>query len=143
MLYFDTCFLAPLILEESASEAVEEFLAGRKSDAWATSHWTRVEYSSILAREVRMGGLDWRSAKAADARFETLLDEHFSVALPSAEDFDLAKAYLGAAQTGLRGGDALHLAIATGQKATAIYTLDKGLLKAGEILRLPVFKGIA
>jgi uncharacterized protein len=45
-------------------------------------------------------------------------------------------------ETGLRAGDALHLAIADNHRAAAIYSLDKALLKAGKILDLPVRMGI-
>jgi len=38
-----------------------------------------------------------------------MLDESFAVLLPNADDFGLAKRYLGQFETGLRAGDALHL----------------------------------
>jgi predicted nucleic acid-binding protein len=40
--------------------------------------------------------------------------------------------------TGLGAGDALHLAIAANRSASAVYSLDKMLVKAGRILGLPV-----
>jgi hypothetical protein len=46
----------------------------------------RVEFSSLIAREVRIGGLDVQAAGAANARFEALLQESFVVLLPNAED---------------------------------------------------------
>jgi hypothetical protein len=36
-----------------------------------------------------------------------MVDESFSVLLPNADDFALAKRYLGQFETGLRAGDAL------------------------------------
>jgi predicted nucleic acid-binding protein len=42
----------------------------------------------------------------------------------------------------LRAPDALHLAIAANRNATAIYTLDAGLRKAGRLMGLPVRSGI-
>lgn len=138
MLYFDTSFLAPLILEEATSAAVERFVRGLPPGELTVSQLARIEFSSLLAREVRMGGLDIKSARAADAQFETILTESFAILLPAADDFDLAKRYLGDPKTGLRAGDALHLAIATNHAAEAIYSLDKMLLKAGRRLGLPV-----
>ena len=44
--------------------------------------------------------------------------------------------------TSLRAGDALHLAIAHNLAADKIVTLDKGMLKAGKSLNLPVDQGI-
>ncbi|MGA2792541.1 MAG: type II toxin-antitoxin system VapC family toxin [Roseiarcus sp.] len=142
MFYFDTSFVAPLILDEPTSTEVERFIAGLPAGELAISHWTRVEFSSLLAREVRMGGLKSQAAGKADAQFEAIVQESFAVFLPSAGDFDLAKKYLGTHGTGLWAGDALHLAIASARRAEAIYSLDKTLLKAGKVLGLPVSAGV-
>ncbi|MGQ0665291.1 MAG: type II toxin-antitoxin system VapC family toxin [Pseudomonadota bacterium] len=142
MLYFDTSFLAPLILQEPASARIERFVTGLPAGQPAVSHWTRVEFSSLLAREVRMGGLDAQAARDADAQFEMVVTESFVVLLPNVDDFDLAKDYLRNHKTGLRAGDALHLAIAGNHRAKAIYSLDKTLLKAGKLLKLPVSDGM-
>ena len=71
-----------------------------------------------------------------------MLDESFTVLLPNADDFALAKRYLGRFETGLRAGDALHLAVASNHRAAVIYSLDKTLLKAGKLLDLPVSMGV-
>jgi len=142
MLYFDTSFLAPLILEESTSAAVEQFVAELPVGELAISHWTRVEFSSLLAREVRTGGLPAAAAKAAGAQFDLIAAESFLILLPAAADYDLAREYLGRYETGLRAGDALHLAIARNHRAEAIYSLDQKRLKAGSVLGLPMSAGI-
>jgi len=142
MLYLDTSFVAPLVLPEATSEVIAAFVRGLDSEQLATSHWTRVEFSSLIAREVRMGGLDAHAAVRADVRFEAMVDGSFITLLPKADDFDLAKQYLSRFETGLRAGDALHLAIACNQQADAIFSLDKKFLKAGSILGLPVSAGI-
>jgi hypothetical protein len=72
--YFDTSFLVPLVLPEATSGRISAFLAGLPAGELAISHWARVEFSSLVAREVRMGGLDGQEAAQADARFEALLD---------------------------------------------------------------------
>ena len=142
MLYFDTSFLAPLILPEAISDEIATFFHGQPIEEFTVSHWTRVEFSSLVAREVRMGGLDARAAARADARFEAMVDESFAVILPNANDFNLAKRYFSRFETRLRAGDALHLAIAYNHHAEVIYSLDKALLQAGELLNLPVSMGI-
>jgi predicted nucleic acid-binding protein len=142
LLYFDTSFLAPLILPEATSDKVAAFVGKLSGEPFTISHWTRVEFSSLIAREVRVGGLDPRAAERADARFEAMVDASFAVLLPNANDFGLAKQYLGKFETGLRAGDALHLAIAKNHRAEFIYSLDKTLLKAGRLLDLPVSLGI-
>ncbi len=142
MLYFDTSFLAPLILPEATSDKIAAFVRRLSTEELTVSHWTRVGFSSLIAREVRVGGLDVQAAARADARFEAMVDESFSVLLPNADDFALARRYLGQFETGLRAGDALHLAVASNHRAAVIYSLDKTLLKAGKILDLPVSMGI-
>jgi len=142
VLYFDTSFLAPLIIPETTSGKVAAFVGRLPAEEFTVCHWTRVEFSSLIAREVRMGGLDVQAAARADARFEAMVDQSFSVLLPNADDFALAKRYLGRFETRLRAGDALHLAVANNHRASVIYSLDKTLLEAGKILDLPVSMGI-
>lgn len=142
MLYFDTSFLAPLVLPESTSDKIAAFVRRLPVEEFTVSHWTRVEFSSLIARDVRMSVLDAAAGARADARFEAMVDASFAVLLPNADDFGLAKRYLGKFNTGLRAGDALHLAIAGNRQAAAIYSLDKGLLMAGRLLDLPVSMGI-
>ena len=79
MVYLGTSILAPLILEERTSAAVERFVAGLPPAELAISNWTRIEFSSFLAREVRMGGLDGPAAREADAQFETVVTESLVV----------------------------------------------------------------
>jgi predicted nucleic acid-binding protein len=142
VLYFDTSFLVPLILPEATSDKIAAFVRRLPAEELTVSHWTRVEFSSLIAREVRMSGLDVEAAARADTRFEAMVDESFTVLLPDADDFGLAKRYLGQFETGLRAGDALHLAVASNHRAVVIYSLDKTLLKAGRILNLAVRMGI-
>jgi uncharacterized protein len=142
VLYFDTSFLAPLVLPESTSDKIAAFVRRLPVEELTVSHWTRVEFSSLIARDVRMSVLDAAAGERADARFEAMVDASFAVLLPNADDFGLAKRYLGKFNTSLRAGDALHLAIAGNRQAAAIYSLDKGLLMAGRLLDLPVSMGI-
>ncbi|MSP82968.1 MAG: PIN domain-containing protein [Alphaproteobacteria bacterium] len=142
MIYLDTSFVTPLVLQEPTSVAIEKFVGGLPAGDLAISHWTRVEFTSLLAREVRVGGLDVQSALEADALFETITAETFRLLLPTANDFDRAKQYLRSHKTGLKAGDALHLAIAANNEAVATYTLDKALIAAGKALGLPVKSGI-
>ena len=132
MFYFDTSFLAPLFVTEAASDEVEAVMAGIVGESLAVSHWTRVEFSSLLARRLRMGELAATDMERIDGQFETVLRESFQIIAPSPADFDRAKAFLARPEAGLRAGDALHLAIARNHGAHAVYSLDKGMLAAGE-----------
>lgn len=73
MLYFDTSFVVPYILPEATSNRVQRFFRDHGNEQLAISHWTRVEFASMLAREVRVGGLTEQAARDADVRFETAM----------------------------------------------------------------------
>ena len=100
MRYFDTSFLVPLILPEATSDPIAGLLEGLTTEALAVSHWTRIEFSSLLAREVRMGGLSASAAREANSRFESMVAGFFAVLLPDRNDFGRAKEYIGHFETG-------------------------------------------
>ena len=89
-----------------------------------------------------MGNLDAIAARDAGARFETIVEESFVALLPNRDDFDRAREWLSRFETGLRAGDALHLAIASNRRAIAIYSLDKVMIAAGRTLGVPTSSGI-
>jgi predicted nucleic acid-binding protein len=142
MLYFDTSFLAPLILEEATSTKIEAHLAKLPAGELYVSHWTRVEFASLVAREVRMGGLAESDALLAIAQFDELVADSFQILAPSVADYELAKEYIQHFATKLRAGDAMHLAIASNNGAKTLYTLDAGLLNAARLLKVHASRGI-
>jgi uncharacterized protein len=142
MLYFDTSFLAPLILEEATSAKIEAFLAKLPVGELYVSHWTRVEFASLIAREVRMGGLAEADALLAIAQFDKLVTDSFQVVVPGVADYERAKEYIQHFATKLRAGDALHLAIASNNGAKTLYTLDEGLLHAAKLMKAHASRGI-
>ena len=118
------------------------FFSELPSTQLAVSQWTRVEIISALAREVRAGALPAEDADEAIMRFGDVVHRAFVVYVPDQADFEIAARYVARFETGVRAGDALHLAIAANRGAAAIYTLDKSLIATGKILRLPVKSGI-
>ena len=138
MLYFDTSFLVPLFIREPTTSEIRRFVDELPAGAVSTSEWTRIEFTSLLARDVRMDVLAGEAALRVDARFGSVIARAFDVIVPVRDDFLLARQYLQRHETGLRAGDALHLAIAFHNRATAIFSLDNGMLKAGSLLGLPV-----
>jgi predicted nucleic acid-binding protein len=142
MFYLDTSFVAPLLVPEPASNVVDRFVAKLPPGSLAVSHWTRLEFSSLLGRRVRMRLLSRVEFKRVWEKFDSLLAEVFEVILPEADDYNRAEVFLAAPRAGLRAGDALHLAIAANHSAERLYTLDKGLLKAARALRVPASFGI-
>lgn len=142
MLYFDTSYLAPLILQEATSEKVEAFFVKLPTGQLYVSHWTRVEFASLIAREVRLGGLTERDALHAIGQFDELVAASFHVLAPSVSDYELAKGYVQNFATKLRAGDALHLAIASNNGAKMLYTLDEGLLSAAGRMKVQASRGV-
>jgi predicted nucleic acid-binding protein len=134
MLYFDTSFLVPLFFAESTSSRVAAFIGGQRRERLAVSHWTKLEFSSVLAREVRAGKLEGEVAAAVNVRFDDLVASSFAVLLPSAADFELSRAYLQRHDAKLRVGDAFHLAIAKNHSARAVYSFVGGLARAASLL---------
>jgi hypothetical protein len=142
MVYLDTSFVAPLVIAEDTSEAVEAAVRKFAPGELATSMWTQVELASLVSRKVRMGELSDSKAEAVRRQFERVLGESFEVLVPMAADFITAGKYLETPKTGLRAGDALHLAVAANCGARKILSLDRGFLEAGRQHKLPVNRGI-
>jgi len=141
MFYFDTCFLTPIFLPETTSDNVEAFIMSIPTGKLATSYWTQVEFASVLARRVRMQTLTEAQALQLLKDFEDYLFNSYHVIMPTVDDFKLAAHLLESHHTGLRGGDALHLAISKNH-AECLYTLDKGLIKAASSLNISAKFGI-
>ena len=106
------------------------------------SHWTMLEFASVLARHVRTGRITKAFAEEVTVRFERLLPGTFRILLPNAADFTLARRWLADPALGLRAGDALHLAVAGNNDAREVFTFDKNMLRAGRDLGLSVSTGI-
>ncbi len=142
MVYLDTSFIAPLVIAEDSSDAVEAYVLKLKPGEMTTSLWTQVELASLVSRKLRMGEFSGAEADAVRGEFDRVLSESFELLLPTAPDFVTAAKYLETPGTGLRAGDALHLAIAVNHGARQILTLDMGLIDAGRQMTLPVTRGI-
>ena len=134
--YLETSFVAPFYLPEPTSSYVETFLGCAPLGTLAISYWTNVEFASLLARDVRMGNINLKTARRVQERF--LQDaEFYQVLSPTSEDFQEAmRLLLPHTDLGLRGPDAFHLAIAK-RRGLTLYTLDKPLLRAAEALGVP------
>ena len=142
MFYLDTSFVAPLFLPEETSSDVAAFVRGMPAGELAVSHWTLVEFSSLLARKVRTNELNSEDAAPVDDSFDGAVSGSFVVFVPSVDDFAVARRYVQRLETGLRAPDALHLAIAANRNARNIFSLDKKLINAGKTLGLRVSPGI-
>jgi predicted nucleic acid-binding protein len=137
MLYLDTSVVASLVLNDAHSTTVRKWFERRKRGQFAISDWTRVEFAGAVARLERMAQLDRSQADAARAAFRDEVESAMEVLRLRKEDFGLAVDLLAVPATGLRAGDALHLAIAHNAALPGFETLDERLARAAKLLRIP------
>lgn len=142
MIYLDTSFIAPLVLNEETSAEIEAFVIRQLAGTLAISQWTRVEFASLVAREVRMKNFTPQIAGMILEEFEALINQSCQIWLPQAADYELARKFVMNFDSGLRGGDALHLAIAKNHGASLLLTLDESLLNAAGLFDMPASSGI-
>lgn len=134
MVYLDTSFVTPYYLNETSSAAVASVLQGLGVGQLVLSAWTQTEFASLLARKLRMGELTPSQAQQVMSSFEQDLQTSLLVIEPAGRDFVAASALcLRDPALGLRGPDALHLAVATNHNLP-IYTLDKTFIHAATAL---------
>ena len=137
MIYLDTNLIVALCAREQQSDRVEAALASI-AEPLVTSEWTRVEFTSAIGIKVRNRELSGPLARRALADYYQAFEPGIEVVTPSREDYILASDYLQDLKSGLRSGDALHLAVAVNQKANRLLTLDKVFIKAAHGIGLSV-----
>ena len=142
MIYVDTSFLVPYFLKEPTSGAVEAKLMRVAPGNLCISMWTKAEFASVLARKVRMRECSAIFADSTFARFENMALRYYQVWEPISADFETAARFMRNYETGLRAGDALHLAIAHNRATLDLFTLDAGLARAANLLGISASSGI-
>lgn len=142
MLYLDTSVLVPLFVPEPESDPVRTWFDARAEDTLAISDWTMTEFASAMGIKVREKGLKPDQARKACALMKKLAADSLRVFTPTRRDYGKAAEHLGHHALGLRGGDALHLAIAENEGAEYLYSLDRRLIEAARKLRLKALSPI-
>lgn len=133
MLYVDTSVLVSALTLEARTEHAQSWLGRQEAGSLAVSHWVMTEFSAALSMKLRRGHLQPQERSQALAVFANLLDDSFHVLDVTATDFQVAARLADQHVTGLRAGDALHVAVAANRGAR-IRTLDSGLAEAAEAL---------
>lgn len=131
MLYVDTSVLVAALGNESRTVEMQDWLARQSAGQLMISDWVVTEFSAALSRKVRMKQLDSAQREEVLSVFSGMIDASFKVAGVSRMDFRAAARMANRHATGLRAGDALHLAVAAGH-AAPIQSLDRGLVEAAE-----------
>lgn len=131
----DTSALVALIVNEPHSAAVAAWYAG-SGDEWVCAAWCVPEFASVLSIKQRTGPPSAEQVGQAWERFERLTAAD-GVLMPVSEAaYRRAVALVMDPASGLRAGDALHLACAVDARAHAPATLDTVQTQAARRLRI-------
>ena len=123
-IYVDVSVWIALLTNEASSLALKSWLEG-ETGVLLTSRWSVVELSSALSIKVRRTELLQEQALALAGHFDALVSSQVRLLPVASADYDHAAAMCRNAASGLRAGDALHLAVAARARASHLMTLDK------------------
>jgi predicted nucleic acid-binding protein len=135
MIYVDTSALVALIVNEPGSAAVSAWYSACRSEL-VSAAWCVTEFGSALGLKQRTAQLDAPQAQAAWERFERLAANDLRLLPVDAEDFHRAAMLTLDATSGIRAGDALHLACAERAGAKGLVTLDAVMAKNAQCVKL-------
>ncbi len=128
MVYVDTSVLIAAHTREPHTHLAQAWLAGQSGGGLTLTTWTLLECESALAIKRRRGELDEAGQMAASQDIEVLADRFVSnFATPLEADHQRARELVRQAASGLRAGDALHLAVALRLGADQFATLNRVL----------------
>jgi predicted nucleic acid-binding protein len=130
MIYFDTCYIVRLYLEDLGWQIVRELAA---TDHIACCLLGHAETLAAFHRKFREGVLSSQGMRAIIEQFERECDAGAFQWLPfsPAVVAELRGVYARLPKTvNLRAGDAIHLACAAGNSFQEIYSNDQQLLSA-------------
>jgi len=133
MIYVDASAIVALIVNEPSSAAVAAWYSSTKSEL-VSATWCVTEFGSALGMKQRIAQLDAAQAQQAWDRFQRLVANDLRLLPVEPADFHRAALLTLDATSGIRAGDALHLACAERAGARSLATLDK--VMAGNALRV-------
>jgi predicted nucleic acid-binding protein len=137
MRYVDTSVLLAYLTHEARSACAEAFMQSSGAPLGVSS-WVETELLSALGVKIRTGQLDRELATEVYRTYRHDVTPHLRhLAVEEADQRNAARLLEGW-PTGLRAGDALHLAIAAGQGAM-VCTLDRGMAEAAGVLGVHAF----
>jgi len=135
-LYLDASVLVPLLVEETASAAIDGLLLAHE-DALVVSDFASAEVGSALSRLVRTGRLSSVTAQRHLADFDNWRAGSADIAEMEASDCRLAGNFVRRFELKLRAPDALHAAICH-RLGFQLVTLDRRLAEAARELGIDV-----
>ncbi len=135
MVYVDTSVLVALYTHEARSSDVSRWYAAC-ADELVSAAWCVSEFASALAIKQRTGQIAEADAQTAWRQFERMCAGDLYLLPVEPATFHRAAILSLDVASGLRAGDALHLAAALEAKAKGVATLDEVMAKNAKRLRL-------
>jgi predicted nucleic acid-binding protein len=135
MVYVDTSVLVALCLNEPKSADVSRWYSAC-ADELVSAMWCVTEFASALGIKQRTGQITEAQGQTAWQHFERLCANDLQLFPIEPGTFHRAAVLTLDAATGLRAGDALHLAAALEAKAKSMATLDDVLAKNAKRMKL-------
>lgn len=133
MHYLDTSLIVAALTNEAHTKAAQDWLAAQPAASMAISDWVVTEFSAALSMKLREKQIDDNNRADVLAAFVRLADESLHVWPVTRSDYRVAARFADRHASGLRAGDALHLAIAA-ERGAPICTLDRVMLRAARAL---------
>ena len=136
LLYLDANILVALLTPEPFSGRADAFLQ-TNTEPLIVSDFAAAEFSSAVARRVRMREFTRRQAQITLSGFDTWLTRMADRVEMSSVDIAVATAFLRRLDLTLRTPDAIHIAIAQRMNATLV-TFDQRMAESARALGMAV-----
>jgi uncharacterized protein len=127
--YLDTSLVIALLTGEQARERTRIWLGGCDAGELCISPWVGTEVASALSIKQRMGDLTAEVRADIDETWRVFAEESLIILPVIERHFAAAAAFVRHFESGLRAGDALHLAVCQDHNLT-LATLDMKFAEA-------------
>jgi uncharacterized protein len=135
MIYVDTSVLVAMCTQEAKTADVLKWYADCTQEL-VSAAWCVTEFASALGLKQRTGQLSAEQANTAWVQFERVCANDLQLLPIAATTFHKAALMTMNVTSGLRAGDALHLACAVEAKVKSMATLDMVLAKNAKLQKI-------